>query len=306
MLSLASLVLVILTGTLMPPCGESFYSALSLGFLLAGNILMIYPLNGENPAYSLDISMILFSIWLLFRLLKWSAQLLLLAGSLGVVAMSLMNNRTKFSQAKKLFSPSSVWQSVEEYARNVYFKTFYLSVMVFLCPTGRMVSSIISAALYAILYYRAYTTSTLVMSKKKEMGIRDMAAGNPHLLTNIGTDRDSGMDRLYDRVLKLMEDKKPFLDSEFTLTNLATATYSNKTYLSRTINLYSGRNFRQFVNSWRINYAKELIENDKHLRMAEVSLMCGFHTVVSFNMAFKVFTGLTPTEYHGSVHTKLQ
>ena len=36
---------------------------------------------------------------------------------------------------------------------------------------------------------------------------------------------------------------------------------------------------------------------DPHLRMEEVSMMSGFHSTVSFNMAFRLFEGKTPTQW---------
>ena len=84
--------------------------------------------------------------------------------------------------------------------------------------------------------------------------------------------------------------------------DLAETLYSNKLYLSRTINTLSGRNFRQFINYHRIQYAISLFKKDPRLKVGEVATMSGFHSSVSFNMAFKVNMGKTPTEWLGE-HT---
>lgn len=94
----------------------------------------------------------------------------------------------------------------------------------------------------------------------------------------------------------MMENKKPFLDDEYSLSDMAASVYTNKSYLSKTINILSGRNFCQFVNYYRIMYAVELMKKDPHLRVAELAIMSGFHTVVTFNMAFKMNMNLTPSE----------
>lgn len=81
---------------------------------------------------------------------------------------------------------------------------------------------------------------------------------------------------------------------------------TNKLYLSRTINILSGRNFRQFVNYYRIQRAMELFKEDPRLKVCEVSEMSGFHTSVSFNMSFKVNTGKTPTEWLNSYMSEIE
>ena len=98
-----------------------------------------------------------------------------------------------------------------------------------------------------------------------------------------------------------MESKKPFLDPNFSLDTLAEAVFSNRVYLSKAINYYSGRNYRQFINYYRIMYATELIKKNYSIRVTELALRCGFHSVVSFNMAFKLYMNMTPSAYMGIV-----
>ena len=103
---------------------------------------------------------------------------------------------------------------------------------------------------------------------------------------------------VYQRVERYMEESRPYLDEKINLESFSKAIFSNTVYVSRTINHYSGRNFRQFVNWYRIQYALDLMRKDPHLKMEEVSSMSGFHSTVSFNMAFRLFEGKTPTEWH--------
>ena len=115
-------------------------------------------------------------------------------------------------------------------------------------------------------------------------------------------EEDKKMNNLYNRVMIYMNEKKPFLDPDFHMEDMAEEMYSNKLYLSRTINILSGRNFRQFINYHRIQYAISLFKKDPRLKVGEVATMSGFHSSVSFNMAFKVNMGKTPTEWLGE-HT---
>ena len=105
------------------------------------------------------------------------------------------------------------------------------------------------------------------------------------------------MRQLYERIVAQMEEKRPFLDPEFSLSDLSGAVFSNRGYLSRTINILSGQNFRQFVHGYRIRYGVDLLRRDPSLRVSDVAMMSGFQTTVTFNMAFKINMGETPSQF---------
>lgn len=100
---------------------------------------------------------------------------------------------------------------------------------------------------------------------------------------------------LYDRCCRYMTEKKPFLVEGFNLGDLATAIYSNKVYLSKTINHYSGKNFRQYVNYYRVMYAADLFRKNMRYKVSELAEMSGFHTTTTFNQAFKKALGVSPS-----------
>ena len=109
---------------------------------------------------------------------------------------------------------------------------------------------------------------------------------------------------LYDRCCRYMTEHRPFLVDAFTLQDLATAVYTNKYYLSKTINRYSGKNFRQYVNYYRIMYAMELFRGNLSLRITELSALSGFHSTTSFNQSFKKVMGEAPSTWCARVRKK--
>lgn len=117
-------------------------------------------------------------------------------------------------------------------------------------------------------------------------------------------DETRRMEVLFEKVEAYMKAEKPYLDDMFTMTQLATEMLTNKTMLSKTINEISGKNFCRYVNSYRIQYAVSLMKKDRRLRVGELSLMCGFHSVASFNMAFKLIMNDTPSEYMRSLNSE--
>ena len=109
---------------------------------------------------------------------------------------------------------------------------------------------------------------------------------------------------LYDRCCRYMTEFRPFLVTSFNLQDLANAVYTNKYYLSKTINRFSGKNFRQYVNYYRIMYAMDLFRENKSLRITEMDNLCGFHSTTSFNQSFKAVMGETPSYWCARIRKK--
>ena len=106
---------------------------------------------------------------------------------------------------------------------------------------------------------------------------------------------------LFKRCCAYMETKRPFLVESLTLGDLANAMFTNTFYLSRTINGCSGKNFRRFVNDYRVDYAMKIFRKNTSLKVAQLSVMSGFHNIVTFNMAFKLVKGVSPSVWCQSV-----
>ena len=74
---------------------------------------------------------------------------------------------------------------------------------------------------------------------------------------------------------------------------------TNRTYISKLINEEFEMNFNQFVNNFRINEAKKLLEEDngKVSSMELIAEKSGFGSFNSFTRVFKNITGTTPGNF---------
>ncbi len=120
------------------------------------------------------------------------------------------------------------------------------------------------------------------------------------------TDRDSGDDamprmrELYDKILAVMAQPDHYCDPKFSLNRLAELTGSNTKYVSQSINDCTGKNFRTFINEYRIREARRRLldtENFGNVTIQFLAESVGFMSTSAFNMAFKKFTGMTPSLY---------
>ncbi len=110
---------------------------------------------------------------------------------------------------------------------------------------------------------------------------------------------------LYDRCCRYMVEQHPFLVSSFSLQDMANAVYTNKVYLSKTINYFSGKNFRQYLNYYRIMYAMDLFRKNKSLRIQDLSEMSGFRSTTCFLRCFKCVMGEQPSHWCARIRNKL-
>lgn len=109
---------------------------------------------------------------------------------------------------------------------------------------------------------------------------------------------------IYERVISYFEKEKPFLDSNLTINEVVRSLYTNKLYISRAISQFTGRNFCQFVNYYRVTYSMQCFRENPDLKMHELAAMSGFNSIVSYNMAFRLFMGENPSEWSRKEKTR--
>lgn len=110
------------------------------------------------------------------------------------------------------------------------------------------------------------------------------------------------MPRLQDwkeKLLAYMTDKKPYLEAELTLSDLAKQLKTNTSILSKVINDGTGRNFNDFINSYRVQEViiKLKAGEQQTQTLLGIAYDCGFNSKATFNRAFKKVTGKTPKEF---------
>ena len=110
---------------------------------------------------------------------------------------------------------------------------------------------------------------------------------------------DEELKVLKDKLLTLMHAEKPYLDPLLTLTRLSEASVIDLHTLSRIINTQIGKNFNDFVNSYRVSEFIELAKSESHKKytLLSIAFESGFNSKSTFNSAFKKQTSQTPRDY---------
>ncbi len=100
--------------------------------------------------------------------------------------------------------------------------------------------------------------------------------------------------------LEKFEKSEAFLDSNLTMAKVAKNFKTNSTYLSKIINTHKKKNFANYLNDLRIEYAIQKINTDHKFRLYAVKSIAkdvGFNSVQSFSSTFHKKTGKYPSEF---------
>ena len=101
---------------------------------------------------------------------------------------------------------------------------------------------------------------------------------------------------IYKGILYQLEIRRVFLDASLSLKKLSVMLETNQTYLSNVVNRYFGCNLKGLVNTYRIEYAKELLRYGCY-SMEEIPSKCGFASKSVFYAAFNKVAGMPPLQY---------
>jgi len=109
-----------------------------------------------------------------------------------------------------------------------------------------------------------------------------------------------------EKLISLMNDELLFLDPLLCLNDIAEKMELHTRTTSMLLKYIIKQNFNDFVNTFRVDTAKDKIEHyGEEKTLTEVQFESGFNSKSVFNSAFKKHTGMTPTQYRNSKMLKV-
>jgi AraC-like DNA-binding protein len=131
---------------------------------------------------------------------------------------------------------------------------------------------------------------TLCVDAEKTLSVGDGEDG-------LETDSCGDNDVLMDRICALMEEAKPFLNSNLKLSEFSDMLGVGRNAVSACINRHRACSFPQFVAGYRVEYAKLLMGSQPDSKILHVWMNAGFANETTFFRTFKSCTGMTPNEW---------
>ena len=110
------------------------------------------------------------------------------------------------------------------------------------------------------------------------------------------SERTAGEHSMFYEVIRYISEN---FTQDIKLSDLAKRLGYHEKYLSSALHSLTSMNFRTFLASYRVNFAKDLLRTRRSgsARISDIALQCGFSSINSFNRAFREITGMTPRQY---------
>jgi AraC-like DNA-binding protein len=114
---------------------------------------------------------------------------------------------------------------------------------------------------------------------------------------------EENKEMILEKIHKEMEDKRYFTNNLASLSGLSKQINESSHHVSQVINEKLNRNLFELLAIYRVEHAKKIITEDKEskLTVEELAELVGYNSKSSFNIAFKKYTGKTPSEFRKSL-----
>ena len=202
------------------------------------------------------------------------------------------------SQHQRLYEISKTNQQIEELTidRQVKEKTIHYQKMI---QSIIFVTVILLIIVLIIIVYqnkKLKTAYTVLVNKNIEI-IKGREKNEKGVLI------EKSQKELLNRILTIMEDISVICNTDFSIEKLAELTNSNQKYISMAINDSLKKNFRTFLNEYRIREAQRLfaLPDTSSYTIEYVAHQVGFKSRSNFSDVFKDITGVSPYFYAKSL-----
>jgi len=138
-----------------------------------------------------------------------------------------------------------------------------------------------------------------VRDYKKELNVKDN-----HKEPGVNL-QDKTREKIKGELILLFEEKEYFRKTDLRITDVSAVLGTNRSYISSIVNVDYDSTFSDFVNRYRVEYAKKLLLDKRNHVLDYIAEESGFASVNSLLRAFKKETALTPGQFRSSEKSKI-
>lgn len=183
---------------------------------------------------------------------------------------------------------------------------FWIFAIVLFNITGDMVAYnplrlSTSILLYWIGYqgfYRYHVVEDRIFLRNQISLDKNLLVGRPEKIKQENSHSQKHLDDFH-KIDDYIISQQRFLDARVSMEVLCEELEMSTSHFSKVINTISGNNFSDYINSYRVDQAKQLLSDKEfeNYTIVAIGLECGFNSKSTFYSAFKKFTSQTPTEF---------
>lgn len=170
-----------------------------------------------------------------------------------------------------------------------------VAALEFLVPSWFLLLVQLALSVVAAVLLAVYFLNNLFIFKFFEPVIAAIEAERSYRYSKlIGLD----VDALVLQLDRSMRRHKPYTNAQLTIADVAKMIKLNVHQTSELINARMKTSFRQYINAFRVEEAKEYLKTaNGELSIIDVAFACGFNSKSTFNAIFLGATGKTPSQW---------
>lgn len=170
---------------------------------------------------------------------------------------------------------------------------FYLVLLLTNTPLMYVIDKTVLLFVWYYFFYKALFLKVVVLEHSFKSGW-DL----PYQEDDNDDDEHRVLSKRYaEEVSAWFEREKPYLREDLRLTDLQRIFPISRSYLSQLFNRELGQSFSDYVNQFRIEESKRLMDAEPNASIQEIAERSGFHSISTFRRAFQKCTGTIPSEY---------
>lgn len=200
-----------------------------------------------------------------------------------------IDKETSFNNLMNLYEKASLENDIKKKQMHVYI--------------AASVALIIILAGISLLYiYKRQKKSYRQLVKRHQEFMHRYEIVRRQLQESMKKDSEEKSDdeRLYEKLEALMSEQKAYRQNDISLDKVASTLNSNRTYVSRIINRYSGKTFYSYINMYRIEDAIQMLTNTD-MALKEICNIIGYNSLTAFYRVFLKEIGCPPSKYREEV-----
>jgi len=232
-----------------------------------------------------------------------NSSLIYLSGIFYVVWSSLLLRKHK----KNIYSQFSNIEEIN--LKWLQFLTYGLGVIwciVIFTKNGEYIFTVVSFFVILIGFFGVQQKNIfkddLVLKQTKENSLERKSKKEKYATSGLTNEL---AEDLYKNLIQQITVEALYKENNLNLFGLASELKIHPNYLSQIINEKEGKNFHDFINTFRVEEFKKLVKTpeNKQYTLLALAYDCGFNSKSSFNRHFKKNTGVTPSQYIKSVQS---
>lgn len=190
------------------------------------------------------------------------------------------------SSFRRVFKKDEKFTALDFWLLGIFIGNFLIWLAYYLVG---YISYIVGALSFSFIFY---VLVALIYFRRNQSGVFDKSLK----YANKKIDLDD-IEAITKGLKVLMEQEKIYIQPDLKLSDLASRIKVSTHTLSQFLNEHLGKSFPSYVNEFRIEEAKNLIQSDHRIKLEAVAYDSGFNSKSTFNAAFKKVTGLTPSKF---------